>query len=66
MNRNQAEQAARALERHWHQRGHRDVAAHVVREDWVAGMDCPGWGVRSNLLNGLPPSMANLKKEPIR
>lgn len=56
MTENEAHRLARNINKHWHARGHMDVRAYVIKEPWVENVNTPGWGVRSNLVNGLPPS----------
>ncbi len=44
---------AALVEKYWHGRGHR----HVKAERYELGANVPGmWGVRSNLVAGLPPA----------
>lgn len=48
-----AEQLATRIQRYWHERGHRTV---VVETFVVPGTKNRCYGVRSNLVNGLPPA----------
>lgn len=49
-----AMKVARKLMNYWRARGYPEVVAELVEEP--AGDHGAAWGVRSNLINGLPPS----------
>lgn len=52
---------AEKIKQFWHEEGHLNVTTWVVTSKNLAAEDNPGdkpvaaWGVRSNLVNGLPP-----------
>lgn len=57
----EAEHMADAIVRMWAKQGFR-VRAEVQREPWVEGVNTPGWCVRTNLVNGLPPDHPGVRK----
>jgi hypothetical protein len=56
-----AQYLAEKIKTFWHEGGHRNVATWIVTSRNLAAEDNPNdkpvatWGVRSNLINGLPP-----------
>jgi hypothetical protein len=56
MTRGHTEDMARRVERAWHKCGHTQVRAWVIEEPKYKGAAI--WGIRSNLVGGLPPKAA--------
>lgn len=52
-----AELFAHRIEAHWHELGHKQVSARAVPKQVLGFGEV--WGVRSNLIRGLPPPTTN-------
>lgn len=50
--RTSARKLAHQIENYWHARGHKHVRVQAVR---LEGFDSLMYGIKSNLVNGLPP-----------